>query len=255
MLIGIGINIFPPVTSGSGGSAINPGTVANLNLWLDASVGITLNGADVSAWADQSGSGNNATQGVAANQPAFSATGLNGNPTIEFDGVDEFLQCNGPVASFVGEDLPYTFFVVQNAGPSITNGAWLNFGTTVANSSLNDYRFVTQSTPRILHQIADGVGVANIVANENVSANQIYVILNSGTSGSIYRQNTLLSGPTAMNRGAITPTNGWIGAIKPGVVGQVYWTGKISEIILYTRALSQSEREGIVAYLKGKYGL
>ena len=60
----------------------SPGGVnANLKMWLKANTGVTGT-TNVSNWADQSGSGNNATQGVVANQPSLVTNDLNFNPTI-----------------------------------------------------------------------------------------------------------------------------------------------------------------------------
>jgi hypothetical protein len=63
-------------------------------LWLDASDAgtITLNGANVSQWNDKSGNGKHATQATAAAQPDFSATGLNGKPSINFAGTTDYLN-------------------------------------------------------------------------------------------------------------------------------------------------------------------
>ena len=61
---------------------------ADLLAWYRADKGVTLNGSTVSAWADQSGNGLSITQAVAANQPTYEATGLNGLPSIYFDGND-----------------------------------------------------------------------------------------------------------------------------------------------------------------------
>lgn len=65
---------------------------ASLLQWVRADLGVTLNGSDVSAWADQSGNGHDYAQGTASAQPAFQAAGgPNSQPCIEFDGVDELL--------------------------------------------------------------------------------------------------------------------------------------------------------------------
>ena len=66
-------------------------TTEGLKLWLEADTGITLNGSNVSAWADQSGSGADAAQTVAANQPLLMANSINGLPAVSFDGVDDFM--------------------------------------------------------------------------------------------------------------------------------------------------------------------
>lgn len=59
-----------------------------LALWLDAEDAstITLNGSTVSQWADKSGLGNNATQPVAARQPTFVPSGLNGKSVLRYNG-------------------------------------------------------------------------------------------------------------------------------------------------------------------------
>jgi len=58
---------------------------------VQANVGVSLNGAGVSFWADQSGKGKHYSQSTVASQPLYNPTGVNGRPTITFDGVDDFL--------------------------------------------------------------------------------------------------------------------------------------------------------------------
>lgn len=73
-----------------------------LNTWLDAqdAASITKDGSNkVSAWADKSGNGNNATQGTSALQPLYQAadTDLNGYPSIGPTGADERLGFASPI--------------------------------------------------------------------------------------------------------------------------------------------------------------
>lgn len=80
---------------------------------LDAAQGITLNGSNVSGWADQSGQGNDATQGTAADQPGWISIdgNFNSQPSVSADGVSEFMESaifsNGEIAQ------PNTIFAVM----------------------------------------------------------------------------------------------------------------------------------------------
>jgi hypothetical protein len=57
--------------------------------------GITVAQRNVSAWADQSGAGHNATQAVAASRPLLESAGLGGQPSVWGDGIDDFLKTAG----------------------------------------------------------------------------------------------------------------------------------------------------------------
>ena len=56
---------------------------------------MTLKGSTVSKWADQSGNGNDAIQPDLPRQPLLVRDGLNGKPTIRFDGLSEWLGLTG----------------------------------------------------------------------------------------------------------------------------------------------------------------
>jgi len=64
-----------------------------LALWLDAedTASITLNGSNVSQWSDKSGNAKHAVQATASLQPAFVSNGLNGRPSLNFDGVNDVM--------------------------------------------------------------------------------------------------------------------------------------------------------------------
>lgn len=90
--------------------------------------GITLNGSTVSAWADQTANAKHYTQGTAANQPTYNAAGLNGRPTLTFDGTNDSLASTlnlpapGTTPTFiwwVGRQLSWTandYWLGNNAG-------------------------------------------------------------------------------------------------------------------------------------------
>jgi len=81
-VVGVGGN---PVT-------MSPVPTTGLELWFDASSGITEESGGVSLWKDRSGNARHAKQGNDAWRPQLAKSGLNGKPTVLFDGKDDFLQ-------------------------------------------------------------------------------------------------------------------------------------------------------------------
>jgi hypothetical protein len=64
-----------------------------LQLWLKADAGLTTNGSGaVTAWADQSGLGNDATQADPTKAPTVQLSALNGKPTLRFAGGTRYLD-------------------------------------------------------------------------------------------------------------------------------------------------------------------
>ena len=101
-------------------------------LWLRADVGFTP-----SVWTDQSTYGNSAAQATAAYQPVYSATGLNGQPAILFDGADKHMIIATPPT---GEQ---TAFIVYKEVPS----------ATAAIKSLQSYPFFNKPMVHLYLQI------------------------------------------------------------------------------------------------------
>ena len=64
-----------------------------LQLWLDASVGVTLDEQYVTGWADQSGNSNNAFANFGL-EPTYMASdaNLNNQPSLQFDGMNSRLE-------------------------------------------------------------------------------------------------------------------------------------------------------------------
>lgn len=80
-------SLGPIAASRSTGGVQDPSDIlgANLFLWYKASLGITLNGGDVSAWANQGNGGSvNPAQATPANQPLFVASAQNSKPCVRF---------------------------------------------------------------------------------------------------------------------------------------------------------------------------
>lgn len=71
--------------------------LANLKLWLDSTaITVQADNTDLAAWPDSSGGGFNATQGTGSLQPNYQLAEVNGRPSVEGDGVDDFMQGTNP---------------------------------------------------------------------------------------------------------------------------------------------------------------
>lgn len=72
---------------GSGGTTVPDS--ADLQAQYDAQALKLSDGDSVQTWGDESGNGNDLTAGTA---PSYVASGINGNPSVRFNGVGEFLD-------------------------------------------------------------------------------------------------------------------------------------------------------------------
>lgn len=220
---------------------------SSLALWLRADLGVTLNGATVSAWADQSGNGRHATQGTAARQPTYNATGIGARQSIDFSASTWLTPT---MASAAGD---FTIFIVH-----------LPDGITGTGGGTGQY-FLDFQTGRLviahLSSTVSGSGGYYDVAFRTVAAAsgaQVLAFrLNStgGNSASIRRDGTtILSGKSYTQRalGGVQS----IGADYPHVPttsGQYY--GKISEIVICSGNLTDANTQAVERYMGARYGI
>lgn len=221
----------------------------DLQLWLDASdlSTITSSGGAVSAWADKSGNGNNATQPVGANQPATGATTRNGRNVIDFGGSPEELR------------LPSALF-------TISQGANTLFIVSKRNTE-------TGSEERILAMGQNGVGIKYGLRYSATSGSILF--LNNNAAGNVLTStghtNTdfqIIKGRRSGTTQAIsvngatedTNTNGddttGVDLARIGsLFGASYLIGSVAEVLIYNRSLSDAESDVIERYLSAKWGV
>jgi hypothetical protein len=250
----------------------SPLDVDSLFYWYAADVGVTTNNNKVTQWNDLSGNGHHVTQADTSKAPTYSATGgPNSRPTMTFDGTDDFLAS---AAHFWGSD-DLTVIVVMKFGNAtrdvqeiflargITSGSraqWNFRGLNDQPGTTSDYRF------RFFY-FKDG-GVTNFTHQTNVSGStkstsyKTYShVGNVGTA-----QNIFINGASEAYTAVVTGTgdNTIYDNADPGIViGAIdetapsnFFQGSISEIIVYSRALTTAERSGLEQnYLCKKYGL
>ena len=213
-------------------------------VWLDAGEGITLNGSGVSAWEDQSGWGNDATQATPANQPLFSASvaELNGQPAVtNIDDADVL-----DTGSYSQGNLPAEcehFIVSTKPSGAIAANAFVTSGGLP--SGRGDLFFVPAGN------LAFYGGSQLSSATTTYDGSGYIANVATGASGCL----------TLIDDSGETTVNGSTGTQQMSKLrtGNLSGSGSIlastAEIIIFPRKLSFTERDQVMTYLSGKYGI
>lgn len=221
----------------------------SLLAWWDASYGVSLATASVTAWADRKG-GYSAAQGTSGSQPTYSATSYNGRPGITFDGTDDELT----VAS-------QPFPSGANAGEiwAVASQSALTADTTTR--QLFGYGGTSNATRRaIVRRVSGGVNrfgadigdnsVAQPVNDAAVdfSGRHVLRVAVGATSTSV-----AINGGTPTSASAVPATGttrARIGASTANTASN-FWSGVVSHIIV-TSALSTADAALMTAFLSDR---
>lgn len=228
--------------------------LSGLGLWLKADAGITAVNGAVSEWADQSGQGHHAAQGTSSYRPAVATSAL-GMPVVRFDGSNDGLSFNMPINGLEG----ITIFLVgnnnsatQNGGTSIydspaicwtefaswgyvflspfqTNVNW-RFGTTVAQNNLHRY-------PRPA-SIGNKYTITTLMKNADVET----LYIDRSMAAQISDKNFPLAG---------VGDAAWLG--RSPRTSSAWYNGDLLEVLVYTTALSDADRQAVETYLHQKH--
>jgi len=221
-----------------------------LALWLRADKGVTTNAdGTVSAWADQSGQGNNAVQAVPTSAPKLVTDSKTGKPTLEFDGATSYLSAPSTPSLVIQADIStFAAFNIADVATAhtlwskstnetafpwiygVTGGGAMSFsrGNVDGRNPVNSTSLVTPGTPAVA-----GVSLAGSLASH-------YLDAQPAGSG--------VFGYGALDQG------------EPLVIGGLddftsLFAGNLSELLIYDRALSGSDLDLANAYLAGKSGV
>ena len=234
--------------------------LTGLALWLKADSGIATNGMNVSVWADQSGQGHDAVQGIATSQPTLATSGT-GRPGVRFDGLNDYLTFHLPINGWrattiflmASTDLLVTNSV-QAAGPgqeSHTAICWpetADWGSTRLNPYSGDvyWRFGTTALNNNNHYVRPasiGAGYSLSTLVKNGSLETLYV--DGLEAMQVSGKASILAGDA---------DDGWLGkGNDPYSGGPTYFAGEILEVLVHSRALSNTERANVESYLEDCY--
>ncbi len=225
--------------------------------WLRADLGVVTpvpgSLSSVTGWTDQSGHGSSATEVSAAADPVFLAQdGPNCEPAVRFNGT-ALLKFQLPIDGLNA----VTVFLVARANNDTSDGTYHSQHAALFWVE-NAYWGNTYVSPFQTH-LAYRFGTTQIGNDPEVLRTSdiggdftLTTAVHNGSTDSLYVNGKLLDTET----GRYSTLAGMTGK---GFIGQGYqntfFTGDISEVLVYNRTLSDQERGQVDYYLKTKYGL
>lgn len=193
--------------------------------WFRFGTGITVTGAGVSTWADQSGNGRDLLQAVDAARPPKQADG-----SILFDGVAQFLKCN----TFTLNQ-PETIYLLAKQITWAVNEAICD-GNTVNTGRI----FNTTASPTI-----------SLQAGSTTNANSDFVL---GAYAVVVAVFNGAASVLQINNGAVSsgnPGSGNMAGFTLGAAGDnsVLTNIQVKEVIIFSTAHDADTRTRIIRYL------
>jgi len=221
----------------------------SLVAWFDAldTDTIVMSSNVVSEWRSKVGE-INASQVTAGNRPTYVAEGITHFPAIEFDGVDDYLQLNRAVIG--GADDSYTIAAVFNS--DIENDWQVIYEQADSDNATGT---------RLSLLLSNSAGFCYAFQGSNVQAGSYaanrpnsLVAVNDNGAIKFYLNNATYSSASidASTLNAATDV-AFIGRQEPDLTQQ--FDGKISEILIFDKALDANEIEEVRSYLTTKYNI
>jgi hypothetical protein len=239
-------------TLGAGGAGFVPTQIAGLKLWVKGDTGTfqdtgltsaaVADGDPVGGWQDQSGQGNNATQGTAAAKGTLKLNVLNGKAVVRGDGVDDYLT---HAALTLGTT--HTVFLVTQWPTATQAGILLgsdtaNYGPYTNGSSTLNYS-VSNPNPQ------QACNVAFAPANATW---YVLGIRRNGLTVRFYKNGAQLGTDQTLspnNNDPYSPTTLFAGG------NSFFQAIDLAEVLYYNSALSDANVTNVLNYLNGRYAV
>ena len=238
-------------------------SIEGLAVWLDSTsenafgigtggtynnVSAPGNGAAVGRWNDlnpTSTSKIDATQSASGNQPIYTTNAINGLPALSFDGTSDYMVNN---TLSLGSEI--TMFAVASANEI----GWRR----IINQENIYYLGTGPGTMEFASFTGNGSSwnnTASFGSTATLTAKKAYVldtVVFGNTTGyvngaSVGNVSGAKVSSTSLNVGA-SSSHPTLGVIQ-------FWSGNIAEIIVFNRALNDTERKSVESYLGQKWGI
>lgn len=216
---------------------------SGLILHLDAGISASYSGSGT-AWNDLSSNGNN---GALSSTSGIVYGSANGG-YLSFDG-SSYVTC-GDSASLKSPSTEFTSVTIVYP-TNWSTGVW----QTILSKGDNSYRVQNKNNNYSFNFGTSGISDTDTGSNTFIQPNNWYInsCVYNGTSKKIYINNVLDKTQTVTGSLPASNFNLYIGSNAQ--TGSRFYTGYISVVLLYNRALTETELFGIYNLYKGRYGL
>lgn len=216
-----------------------PTDVSGLVFWLKADSLSLSDGQDVTTWQDSSATGRDVTQGTAGNRPTYIASGLNGLPVVRF-AYGDTLAATSNVSDGSGEFTVMTVFKQTTS----TNG-WVVHNGTAGNGFALGLSSSGSGRELLLGGVADIVGDDTTLGQAEILSAERFGSLSRLQANGVRKQ---VSSTGYASAGAGITIGGLTG-------GGSNFVGDVCEVLIWSRALEESEQYSMRAYLSGRWGV
>jgi len=215
-----------------------------LTLWLDAAHGIQRDSnKHITSWASRVGE----ITALAHGDAVLATPGIGKQPAVALEGKDWLKLSGRPVS---GQDFTILAVVTDEAGSTsghrnlIGNWASSNSGTSI-------FLGTTLQGGKRQVRLSDALALRDKLEVIEPASPFLLTGINSKSHARVYQNGQFLDGLSARLPDRKLDTDWTIG--RQGTLDSEYWQGKIAEILVWNRALSEKELQACWAVLGAKY--
>lgn len=238
-------------------TTFRPTQISGCTLWLDAADSSTFtfsSGSNISQWRDKSSS---ALAGTAVNSPTLTQSGINGFPSVSFNGTSQYIDL-GNVLN-MGTNQIYIFVVCQFN--STADGGII--GKTSFRANPSRWALVRVAGSAGMNMLIEPLGnVGGIVAAYADSSTSARVLTGYWDRSNIYnlengvqRAVTALSSTSSLSNTDPVYIGAYPNSTGTGPQAGFYFGGTIAEILVYQATITTTQRQQVENYLFSKWGI
>jgi prepilin-type N-terminal cleavage/methylation domain-containing protein len=223
--------------------------IDNLELWLETTskdsflTGQNIDGTEILTWRDINPQNNNKRDatGITTTSPIYTESAMNGLPVLRFNGSNQFLTFT--VSSLIGGD--FTVFIIEQRRSTASNNYII--GSTGATYPL----LVGYSTSTFYENTVGGISHSSVVTAYSTPIPRIRTLTYT------YSTANIIARVNGTQTDSFSPLGSFNAYSTPAIGRNIsnYFNGDVGEIIMYSRALSDFERDEVEKYLSKKWGI